>query len=644
MLSSSEESPLLQSSNNSTRNRDDGGGSNQEQNETELRRATFSQKSTLISTPTTTLSDSRNTGSSNTTNMTVVALAFTVFVQSYLLEGVFPYAGFLTMHLLSAKNEDVDTAGIDVNEETVGKYAGYVACSFMAGRTITAVLWGRLADSYGRVFVLEASLVCSAITSLGFGFASTYKEALVWRFLMGVGNGITGTIKCLLSEIKESSGSEAKEIKTMAIVYGMRGYGFLLCPAITGYLSDPMQQYPQTMASAMVPLCIQSLLLAYPFVLPNLVAFFLCWSACRLVRDHVEETLPVEKRQPFVLVPTSVTGLCRRLLRLERTADDSSNEISHKFVLPIGNNDKIETNENDKGGQEIVSASATSDTTRDLLWSSGSNKIHDLDTQHQQQRRIRGRWLHLYVYWMFSFLNIASDELFPLFCLSKLSGLGLQENQISFVFGGTTIVYGMLQYLLLTGLVQKIGLYPTLRIGTFGSISPAILIPIGSLWLTTMNNDKVGNDGSVDIDYEDHDGSENSNKLIPSVALYLCILIAVIKSFTSVVFSTLTIATNRTVDTIDQRATLNGIASLGGSFAKACGPVFAGTLFSFLAGNTSKDGRGGTTAAEYFAGDPVFRSYVIDPPYGSIVAYGILSILGFLLGVQALVLRGNTSS
>lgn len=643
MLSSSEESPLLQSSNNnSTRNHDGGGGggSNKEQNEIE--------KSTLLSTPTTTLSDSSRNAGNTTTNMTIVALAFTVFVQSYLLEGVFPYAGFLTMHLLSSKNNDVDVAGIDIdiNEETVGKYAGYVACSFMAGRTITAILWGRLADSYGRVFVLEASLVCSAITSLGFGFASTYKEALMWRFLMGVGNGITGTIKCLLSEIKESSGSEAKEIKTMAIVYGMRGYGFLLCPAITGYLSDPMQQYPHIMASAMIPLCIQSLLLAYPFVLPNLLAFILCWGAWRLVRDHVEETLPVGKRQPFSfsLVSTSITDWCRRLLRLERTADGSSNEISHKFVVPIGNNDKIETNENNKVAQEIASASAPSVTTRDLLWGSGNDKKHDNDIQRQQQRRIRGRWLHLYVYWMFSFLNIASDELFPLFCLSKLSGLGLQENQISFLLGGTTIVYGMLQYLLLTGLVQKIGLYPTLRIGTFGSISPALLIPIGSLWLVAMNNNKVNHDSSANNDYEDHGGFENSNKLIPLVALYLCILIAVIKSFTSVVFSTLTIATNRTVDTIDQRATLNGIASLGGSFAKACGPVFAGTLFSFLAGNASKDGRGGTTTAESSVVDPVFHSYAIDPPYGSIVAYGILSMLGFLLGVQALLLRGNTSS
>ena len=571
MLSSSEKSPLLvHSSDTVARNPNniDKRGNNEEPTETEGNSAI---ESTGI------------------TNMTVIALAFTVFVQSYLLEGVFPYAGFLTMHLFSSENKE--QTDFNVNEETVGKYAGYIACSFMVGRTITAILWGRIADSYGRIFVLEVSLVASAITSLGFGFASTYWEALLWRFLMGVGNGITGTIKCLLSEIKESSGSEQNETKTMAIVYGMRGYGFLLCPAITGFLSDPMKQYPELMA--LTPSCVQSLLFAYPFVLPNLVAFFLCWAAFWLVRNHAEETLPEERRQPFFLL---------RVLKSE----------VNENILPISAHDKIENSSDDINGSKNAETKNYS-TAADLLWYDGSKIRHDTNVQRQ---RIRGRWFHLYIYWMFSFLNIASDELFPLFCLSKLSGLGLYENQISSVLGGTTIIYGFFQYILLTGLVQKLGLYPTLRIGTFGSVPPSILIPIGSLYLISTANDNAA--------YSED--PENSNKLTPLVALYLCTMIAATKSFCSVVFSTITMATNRTVDTIDQRATLNGIASLGGSFAKACGPVFAGTLFSFLAGDAD-----------------AFHNNTIEPPYGSIIAYSILSILGFLLAMQTICLRSNPS-
>ena len=571
MMSSSEKSPLLLQSSNSEQSQKDSETTNH----------------SLESNTNESKSSNKNTGIANAT---VIALAFTVFVQSYLLEGVFPYAGFLTMHLLSS--EDTDSIGTtNVNEETVGKYAGYVACSFMAGRTITAVYWGRLADAYGRVFVLEVSLVASAITSIGFGFASTYTEALLWRFFMGVGNGITGTIKCLLSEIKESAGSQAKETKTMAIVYGMRGYGFLLCPAITGFLSDPMKQYPHVMAKT--PLWVQSLLLAYPFVLPNLVASVLCLGAVRLVREFVEETLPEERCRSFVLD-------LRSILKWQTKAANPNSSKADGIL-----------------GKE-PSATTSSSTTEDLLWTSSDN------FQRTQSSKLRSRWFHLYVYWIFSFLNIAADELFPLFCLSKLSGLGLQEKQISSILGGTTIVYGLLQYFLLTGLVHKLGLYPTLRIGIFFCVPPSLLIPLGSLWLAGGMTD--GSNGSIE-----------SDDLTVWTALYLCTVLAALKSFSSVAFSTITMATNKTVDTIDQRATLNGIASLGGSFAKACGPVFAGTLFSFLAGSASASSTSGSSSGEGSTATAAF----IEPPYGSIVAYGILSAMGFVLGVQTLCLQGS---
>ena len=579
---SSEKSPLLVQSSNSKPSRQDLNATN---------RSLGSNKNEFKPSNTNT----------NIANATVIALAFTVFVQSYLLEGVFPYAGFLTLHLLSSENIDSNDRS-NVNEETVGKYAGYVACSFMAGRTITAVYWGRLADTYGRVFVLEVSLVASAITSIGFGFASTYTEALLWRSFMGVGNGITGTIKCLLSEIKESAGSQAKETKTMAIVYGMRGYGFLLCPAITGFLSDPMKQYPQLMGR--MPLWVQSLLLAYPFVLPNLVASVLCLGAVRLVREFVEETLPEERCRSFVLDLRSIVNWRKKNTGEAQSANPNSIRVDGILGNP-------------------TPATTSSSTTADLLWTSSD------DFQRIQSSKLRSRWFHLYVYWIFSFLNIAADELFPLFCLSKLSGLGLQEKQISSILGGTTIVYGLLQYFLLTGMVHKLGLYPTLRIGIFFCVPPSLLIPFGSLWLAGgMTN---GSNGSI----------ENNNDLTVWMVLYLCIIIAALKSFSSVAFSTITMATNRTVDTIDQRATLNGIASLGGSFAKACGPVFAGTLFSFLAGSATTISSTISSSGSSSGEGSTATAAVIEPPYGSIVAYGILSAMGLVLGVQTLCLQGS---
>jgi hypothetical protein len=44
---------------------------------------------------------------------------------------------------------------------------------------------------------------------------------------------------------------------------------------------------------------------------------------------------------------------------------------------------------------------------------------------------------HLIVFWIFSFVAIAIDEAFPLYCISKTGGLGLSENEIGKLLSAT---------------------------------------------------------------------------------------------------------------------------------------------------------------------------------------------------------------
>merc|ERR1712032_1435837 len=81
-----------------------------------------------------------------------------------------------------------------------------------------------------------------------------------------------------------------------------------------------------------------------------------------------------------------------------------------------------------------------------------------------------------------------------------------------------------------------------------------------------------------------------------------------IRSFSSVVFSTLTMTLNQSVPA-HQRATMNGLSMLGGSLAKGFGPVFGGILFSTSVGH-------------------------IHPPFGSVFVYCIISFLGICLGLR----------
>ena len=194
--------------------------------------------------------ESRNSSSlNNNNNATIAALSFAMLVHSYLLVGVFPYSGFLAMHLVPS-----------LNEETVGMYAGLIASSFVMGRTVTSFVWGKAADRCGRLFTIQASMLLSAIFSVLFGLAPTLPLALTARFALGLSNGIIGSVKTIIAKL--SHGDRSRETNAMAIVMGMWGCGFLINPALSGYLADPVVELLDS---------VFSLRAKNPFLLPNVL-------------------------------------------------------------------------------------------------------------------------------------------------------------------------------------------------------------------------------------------------------------------------------------------------------------------------------------------------------------------------------------
>mmetsp|Transcript_58222 Transcript_58222/g.123497 ORF Transcript_58222/g.123497 Transcript_58222/m.123497 type:complete len:116 (+) Transcript_58222:326-673(+) len=75
---------------------------------------------------------------------------------------------------------------------------------------------------------------------------------------------------------------------------------------------------------------------------------------------------------------------------------------------------------------------------------------------------------------MYSFLVITVDETFPLYCMSKRSGLGVEEKAIGNQLSGTGFFYILIHFLLLTGLVDRYGFYKSMEIGALFSTSLAI--------------------------------------------------------------------------------------------------------------------------------------------------------------------------
>ena len=84
-----------------------------------------------------------------------------------------------------------------LSDATVSAQAGWMAAAFTALQFCTAFMWGRAADSerLGRKTVVLIGLLGTMIASLGFGFASTFATAIIFRCVGGALNGNVGVMR-----------------------------------------------------------------------------------------------------------------------------------------------------------------------------------------------------------------------------------------------------------------------------------------------------------------------------------------------------------------------------------------------------------------------------------------------------------------
>ena len=90
-----------------------------------------------------------------------------------------------------------------LSDSQISSQGGLLTASFAAAQFLTAVLWGRAADSprCGRKAVLLIGLTGTIISSLGIGFAKSFVQAVFFRALGGAVNGNVGVMRTMISEI-----------------------------------------------------------------------------------------------------------------------------------------------------------------------------------------------------------------------------------------------------------------------------------------------------------------------------------------------------------------------------------------------------------------------------------------------------------
>ncbi|GMN67531.1 hypothetical protein TIFTF001_036588 [Ficus carica] len=149
-------------------------------------------------------------------------------------------------------------------DEDIGFYAGFVGSAFMFGRFLTSVLWGMIADQYGR----------KPVVMFGTVIITNFWMALSTRFLLGSLCGILGPMRAYASEICR------KEYQAlgMSIISTAWGLGLIIGPALGGYLAQPAEKFPNVFSQ-------ESLFGRFPYLLPCLlisifalgVTFMCCW-------------------------------------------------------------------------------------------------------------------------------------------------------------------------------------------------------------------------------------------------------------------------------------------------------------------------------------------------------------------------------
>ncbi|KAG7350580.1 major facilitator superfamily transporter [Nitzschia inconspicua] len=358
--------------------------------------------------------------------MAIIALCCCSLIHAYMLINVFPYAAFMAVHLLPDGS---------VDDQSVGPFSGVLASSFMFGRMFSSYPWGRMADLYGRTLVLIASLSLSAVFSLLFGMSQSFTAAMIYRFLLGVNNGLVGTVKTLVSEVAPS---ETVETKIMGLVL--------------------LKQNARMVLHSFVEV---------PFPTSECHGFSVVPCHCIIglvvdTRNTLNQVRPREKRRSIIKDMNKILHKMARGLKYQR-GEVQQNTTEESLLL-----ERHETS-NDTGDSRKTSTSAT---PMKSIWNVESARRH------------------LIPYWIFSMAVACLDEAFPLFCIaSATSGLALAEKTIGEILSSAGLLFLLSQYYVYVQTVERVGLYKSLWFGCFLGFLPVFLIPLARLLQHPLEED-----------------------------------------------------------------------------------------------------------------------------------------------------------
>ncbi|KAI0153100.1 major facilitator superfamily domain-containing protein [Xylariaceae sp. FL1272] len=155
-----------------------------------------------------------------------------------------------------------------LSDAQISGQAGLLQGAFTGAQVLTAFLWGKAADASwcGRKNVLIIGLFGTAISCIGFGFATSFWSAAFWRAAGGGINGTVGIIRTMIAEITVERKYQSRAFLILPISFSVAA---TLGPLMGGLLADPALTLPGLFGEGAI--WGFDWVFKYPFALPSFV-------------------------------------------------------------------------------------------------------------------------------------------------------------------------------------------------------------------------------------------------------------------------------------------------------------------------------------------------------------------------------------
>ncbi|KAK3937409.1 MFS general substrate transporter [Diplogelasinospora grovesii] len=171
----------------------------------------------------------------------------------------------------------------NLSDSVISSQAGVLHASFTAAQFLTAMMWGRVADSsrFGRKTVLLIGLGGTTLSCLGFGFSTSFWQALLFRSMGGVTNGNIGVLRTMISETVREKKYQSRAFLLLPMTFNI---GIIIGPILGGILSDPAGSYPSVFGNV-------EFFKRFPYAAPNILSAMFLLLSFLSVWLCLEETL-----------------------------------------------------------------------------------------------------------------------------------------------------------------------------------------------------------------------------------------------------------------------------------------------------------------------------------------------------------------